>query len=175
VICQADHKAAADRDAVMLGAQERGNAHPQTPLQALNNGFLRRGAKKAPIRPAGNLTPQGRVACGSHVGLFDDVVGLGFTLLSTVDPRTVLADDQLDFLVRLGTQLVHLAPAGTQPTLDRVVDVDNVYLPYLAETGSIALLVRPDFYVFGGAADHSELSAVVDDLRTQLDPAMAMS
>jgi flavoprotein hydroxylase len=49
-----------------------------------------------------------------------------------------------------------------------VVDVDNVYLPYLAGAGSLAVLWRPDFYVFGAAATRTELAALVDDLRDQL-------
>lgn len=59
-------------------------------------------------------------------------------------------------------------------TAPAVVDVDAVYLPYLAECGpgpgggAVALLVRPDFYVFGAARDRDALASLVDDLHARL-------
>ncbi len=50
-----------------------------------------------------------------------------------------------------------------------VRDVDGRLTAWLHEHDVYAVLVRPDFYVFGSVASAQELSALVDDLRTQLD------
>ena len=52
-----------------------------------------------------------------------------------------------------------------------MVDIDDVYLPYLAETRSLAVLVRPDFYAFGGGRDEPGVSDLVQALVGQLAPA----
>jgi flavoprotein hydroxylase len=177
VICQTDPAAAADRDVVMRATRERaaGRTQQQSPLQPLTGGFLHRGADSAPVPPAGSLTPQARVARGSETGLFDDVVGLGFVLLTAEDPRRLLDAGALELLGALGAHLVHVLPAGARPERaggDAVVDVDGVYLPYLAETAALGVLVRPDFYVFGAARDRDGLGALVDDMRRQLSSAV---
>jgi hypothetical protein len=51
--------------------------------------------------------------------------------------------------------------------VDDVVDVDDVYLPYLAEQSAAVALIRPDFYLFGAVEHVSELPALVDSLRQQ--------
>ncbi|MCF2435712.1 hypothetical protein LV779_19105 [Streptomyces thinghirensis] len=43
-----------------------------------------------------------------------------------------------------------------------------MYLPFLAETGSTAVLVRPDHYAFRGAADRAGVSRLVAELRAGL-------
>ncbi|HTQ43537.1 MAG TPA: hypothetical protein VMI75_12320, partial [Polyangiaceae bacterium] len=49
-----------------------------------------------------------------------------------------------------------------------VVDVDGVYLSHLAHSGQMALLVRPDYYVFGGAAHAHDVPDLVAALRNRL-------
>ena len=48
------------------------------------------------------------------------------------------------------------------------VDIDGTYLPRLAAAGHIAVLVRPDHYLFGAAAAADEVPRLVADLRRQL-------
>jgi len=171
VICQTDPAAAADRDAVMIASRERGlsKAQPRAAVQPLTGGLLRREANRA--GPAGQLTPQATVARGDLVGLFDEVVGLGFVLLATEDVRDWLDANLLSFMDDLGARIVWVLPAGTPPEradADAVVDVDDVYLPYLARNAARAVLVRPDFYAFGAASDRDGLTALLEDLRGQL-------
>ena len=173
VICQTDPVAAADRDAVMIAARERGlsKGQPRAGIQPLSGGLLRRDATGArPLPPAGQLTPQHRAARGARVGLFDEVVGTGFVLMATEDPRDLLDAEALAFLDGIGTRLVHIFPASAADRASDigVVDLDGAYLPYLAEAGVLGILVRPDFYVFGGAADRADLCRLVEDLRHQL-------
>ena len=47
-------------------------------------------------------------------------------------------------------------------------DVDGRLTAWLAEHGAHAVLVRPDFYVFGSAASADAVPHLLDDLRTQL-------
>ncbi|WP_246144539.1 bifunctional 3-(3-hydroxy-phenyl)propionate/3-hydroxycinnamic acid hydroxylase MhpA [Actinacidiphila oryziradicis] len=154
LICATDPAAAAERDATVLaGRRGRGPSRPE-PAKPLTTG-LRHGSSAA----AGAVVPQGRVTRGGRTGLFDDVVGRGFVLLLTDDDQYLALDErQRAFLTDLGTHVVRLTPQD-------VVDVDDVYLPYLAGFGASALLVRPDHHVFGAGTD---LRALVEDLREQL-------
>nr|AZO92761.1 Rif-Orf19 [Micromonospora okii] len=173
VICVTDPAAAAERDATVL-ANRRGRppARPE-PAKPLPVGLLhrRRGADAAEP-PAGAVVPQGRVGLRGRTGLFDDVVGRGFVLLTTDDPRAALGEERLSFLADLDAHVVRLLPPGSAPEEDGVVDVDDVYRPYLAGFAATSLLVRPDYHVFGAAGDRGGVAALVDDLRDQLRAAV---
>lgn len=43
-----------------------------------------------------------------------------------------------------------------------------MYLAHLKRYDAVAVLVRPDFYVFGTAADPAAVPALVEDLRRQI-------
>lgn len=169
VICVTDPAAAADRDATVL-ANRRGKppTRPE-PAKPLTCGLLwpRPGAD-APQAPAGEVVPQGRVRRAGRTGLFDDVVGRGFTLLTTDDPAAVLDDERLSFLTELDAHVVRLAPPGAPDDEHAVVDVDDVYGPYLARFGATCLLVRPDYHVFGAASGATATTELVDALRERL-------
>ncbi|TWF75189.1 hypothetical protein FHX44_111073 [Pseudonocardia hierapolitana] len=46
--------------------------------------------------------------------------------------------------------------------------VDDAYLPHLADAGVAAVIVRPDFYVYGGVPDLADLPRLVADLCSDL-------
>jgi flavoprotein hydroxylase len=169
VICETNRRAAVSRDGTLLAARRRGagQAMSRTLVEPLTEGILFRGADAT---AAGRLTPIGRVARDGATGLFDDVVGAGFVLAATEDPAALLGSNQMAFLESIGTRLVRLVPADAAMPPgpgSTVVDVDDVFLPFLAAVPAAGMLVRPDFHVFGAAAA-GELPAVVDDLRRQL-------
>lgn len=115
--------------------------------------------------PAGDLVPQGRVRVGDRTGLFDEFVEPGFVLLTAGPAGGRLGPETSAAFVRLGGRVVRLFPAagevppalGAEPRGENAgtgpettaVDVDDVYLRYLAAAGADAVLVRPDFYLFG--------------------------
>ncbi|MDI2031355.1 bifunctional 3-(3-hydroxy-phenyl)propionate/3-hydroxycinnamic acid hydroxylase [Saccharopolyspora sp. TS4A08] len=172
LVSELDPAKAAARDEYLIAARsEQDQPEAAPPSFALEDGFLRRALGRTIAKPAGELMPQGAVARGEQRGLFDDVVGRGFVLLSSVDPREALDDESRSFLDDLGAHLVRVLPFGSGPKHagpHEVVDVGNTYLPYLTESRQVAVLVRPDFYVFGGARDRADLTRLVRELRAQI-------
>ncbi|MEU4644215.1 bifunctional 3-(3-hydroxy-phenyl)propionate/3-hydroxycinnamic acid hydroxylase [Micromonospora sp. NPDC023814] len=172
VICETDRTAAAGRDSVMLAELRRRTARPRTRslLEPLAGGVLHgRGDDAA---GAGVPMPQGRVEVDGRAGLFDEVVGTGFALLCAEDPDGLLDADARAVLDSFDGRVVRMLPAGapapepgTGPT---AYDLDDVYLPLLKRYDAVAVLVRPDFYVFGTAADPAGVPALVEDLRQQV-------
>ncbi len=176
VICETDQKKAAGRDSVMLAALRRRTQqrHARSLREAIVDGVLRRDPDGNPAPYAGAPAVQGRVTVGDRTGRFDEVVGTGFVLL-TREPATLDADATA-FLDTLGAHRVTVRPAdsaagpppGDAAAPTEVVDLDGVHLAWLADANADAVLVRPDFYVFGVAAGPDGPAALVDDLRRQV-------
>lgn len=161
VLCQLDPHAAAERDATLRQA----DALPPPELPPLNGGLLHRRTDGAPDSLAGTLSVQGTVARAERVGRFDDVVGGGFTLIAASgDPVEQLSTEQRALIDTLDMTVASLDPDAP----DAVRDVDGRLTAWLDEHGAHAVLVRPDFYVFGCAASAQELPGLLDDLRAQL-------
>ncbi|SCG46213.1 bifunctional 3-(3-hydroxy-phenyl)propionate/3-hydroxycinnamic acid hydroxylase [Micromonospora halophytica] len=168
VICVTDPAAAAERDATVLANRRGQPATRPEPAKPLSVGLLhRRPGADAAEAPAGAVVPQARVTSGGVTGLFDDVVGRGFVLLTTEDPHAALDEDRISFLADLGTHVVRLLPPG-ESSGHGVVDVDGVYGRYLGQFRASCLLVRPDYHVFGAASGPEATRDLVDDLRNQL-------
>jgi flavoprotein hydroxylase len=158
VICVPDPGEAAARDRTMIAAVKDG--HTQVPLHPVRIGA---GVTRAADLSAGELFVQGRVAHRGATGLFDDVVGRGWTLLSNAgDPAARLDGESAAFFAGLGGITAHVGASGS------LADLDGTYDGWFAQTGVAAVLQRPDFYVFGTAATPDEVSALVLDLRRAL-------
>jgi len=151
-----DAEAAAQRDA----AFKAGFVPPPPELPTITGGVVHRQPDGAVVLPAGTLVPQGRVTAGGRTGWFDDVVGRGFVLVATGAVADTLTDEQRQFLDQLGCRTARI---GTD-----VLDEDGVHTAYLEQLGAVAYLTRPDFVLFGAAADSGELGALVDELRADL-------
>ena len=161
VLCQLDAELAAERDTALRAA----GAPPAPQLAPLAGGLLRRGADGAPGPLAGHLSVQGLVATPSGDVLLDEVTGGGFTLVAAAsDPLQELDGRDRALLDALGTQVVSLDPSAGCGRRD----ADGRLTRWLREHGVHAVLVRPDFYVFGSAADATDVPALIDDLRDQL-------
>src|SRR5882757_8973859 len=175
VICVLDPDAAEARNRRMVEAgavPER--ALPPAPPPVLADGVVHRGSPDRPDVLAGSLSPQFTLAHRGGSGQFDDVVGHGFAVLTDgVDSREVLSPTDLAFLESLGAHHVPIVPAGSHDSDDSddsgvYADVGPGYLDYLAEHGRRAVIVRPDFYVYGSVADPAELPGLVAALRADL-------
>lgn len=171
IICEPDPTAAALRDARMLADRQAGrDPLADMPPQVLTGGLLQHGADGTPKAPAGQLGCQGRVRFRGRTGLFDQVVGTGFTLLATEDPHAVLDDDTLDWCERLRIRLLRVTgdPAANGPA--DLVDLDGTYRSHLERCGQEALLLRPDHYVFGGVPRTAQMPELTAALRRGLAP-----
>jgi hypothetical protein len=162
VSCELDAEAAAARDAT-LGAVDA--PPPPSALPGITQGFLQGGAADGPHPLAGTFSVQGRVTGPRGEGLFDDVVGRGFVVLTAEgDPRDSLNTEQLFFLDAIDAQLVSLDPDAEGAVRCR----DGRLTSWLADNDAAAVIVRPDFYVFGAVGSVGDLPALVDDLRLNL-------
>ncbi len=164
IICITDPQAAAERDKRMIKSTEDRTAPPPipNPPHTLGPGLLRTNDPHSSV-----LFVQGRVAYAGKSGLFDDVVGQGFSLLSRGDLPPVLKEDQREFLASIGAHVLHLAQAET--TSDGAfIDLEGRYAGWFEENGCEAVLVRPDYYVFGAVGKMEEVSNLVADLQAQL-------
>jgi 2-polyprenyl-6-methoxyphenol hydroxylase-like FAD-dependent oxidoreductase len=160
VLCQLDPQTAAERDAMLRQA----GPPPPLELAPLTDGVLHRPAS-APDPLAGRLGVQGVVARAGREGRFDDVVGRGFTLLlADGDPLEQLPGEHRALLDTLEITVASLDPGVTHG----VRDVDGRLTAWLSDHGAHAVLVRPDFYVFGSASCRQELPALLDELRSRL-------
>ncbi|MFC3644589.1 bifunctional 3-(3-hydroxy-phenyl)propionate/3-hydroxycinnamic acid hydroxylase MhpA [Aquibium oceanicum] len=157
VICITDAAQAAERDREMIAARNTpGYQSPPQPRPPLGPGLL---VEEDPA--AGQLGVQGAIGTGDGVRLFDDVHGNGFLLLAR-SSRTLdrLSGDDVAFLRSIGTVALGL---------DELDDIEGVYSRWLNELGATAVLIRPDFYIFGTAADEAALAPLVGRLRDALN------
>jgi 2-polyprenyl-6-methoxyphenol hydroxylase-like FAD-dependent oxidoreductase len=161
VLCQLDPQAAAERDATLRAA----GPPPPLELAPLTAGLLHQPIGE-PDPLAGTLSVQGVVERAGREGRFDDVVGGGFQLIvADGDPFEHLSHRQRTLLDTHEATVASLDPAAPHG----VRDCDGRLTAWLSQHNAHAVLVRPDFYVFGGAASPEAVPALVDDLRTQLN------
>lgn len=159
IICIADPEKAAERDRAFL----EGTAPPPPPFPSLVQGLLHDPASD-PL--AGKLSPHGTVKYGGRTGRFDDLVAPGFTILSRAgDPRATLTQGQRAFLASIGANLVSLEAPSSASTSPATLDLDSKFIPFMDGHGVAALVVRPDFYIFGSARTLADLGPVVDALQ----------
>lgn len=154
VICIADPAEAKARDERM--AAEAARSEPiEARLPPLGPGCFAAGSPAA-----GELFPQDRVGRDGVTGLFDDVVGSGFALLSPEgDPARHLDPEQAAFFAALGGVCAHVGEDGP------IADLDGGYRRWFRERGVAVALQRPDFHVFGTASSLSGVTSLVSALR----------
>lgn len=161
ILCELDSRAAAERDEMLRSAEPP----PPLELAPLSAGALHLPAGDGGDPLAGTLSVQGRVAAAGREGLFDDVVGRGFALIAAAgDPLAGLGGEQRALVEALDMNLASLDPAAPHG----VRDLDGRLSGWLREHGVHAVVVRPDFYVFGSAVSAHDLPSLLDDLARRL-------
>ena len=144
LICMLDPGEVAQRDERMKKAlKDPALAVKPPPEPRLGDG----GAYLSSDPHAGYLSVQGRVRHGEREGLFDDVVGGGWQLL--LQGEAGLGGDHCS--VREAARALGAVVADFSPSGD-TVDLEGTYASWFARLGADAVLVRPDFYVFGTSA-----------------------
>jgi len=161
--CEPDPELAAGRDAFLLSGQ----APPMPGDPVLTSGVLVSNGG-APELPVGAQSPQGLVTVKGFEGKFDEVVGWGFQLIAyDDDPRSSLSQSQLDFLEDINCVIAGVGSMGKGV----LPDEGGTYRRFFEEHGIAAYISRPDFAIFGVARAPSEVPALVDMLRLQLESA----
>jgi 3-(3-hydroxy-phenyl)propionate hydroxylase/flavoprotein hydroxylase len=118
---------------------------------------------------AGQLSVHAAVAHDGRQALLDTVTGGGCCLLVTPVAALVLAADGLDKqLQAAGVHVVELVSgddSGRSPGAGiRVADVSGAYRRWFSGLGASAVAVRPDFYVYGAAADPAAVPGLAREL-----------
>ena len=172
IICIADEKEAAERDARMKAElAARDNAPVPTDICHLGPG-----AWSADAAHAGELSVQGVVEAKGKRDRFDQAVGQGWVLLGLeVDPVAALTEAQREQLAQLEGFAVKLGRPGSACD---VVDVEGTYARWLSGIDAKYVLLRPDFYVALTANSVDTLQRRFDEVMSQLhlcvsEPALA--
>lgn len=163
VICVSDEKQAAERDEAFFS----GSATPPPPFPILTDGFLQHTKGGEIVGLAGELAPHGVVRHQGKTGRFDDFKTHGFTLILTDD--CLLDDLSSDTKEKLSILKINVAEVVNKlnATDEQYADTQNNILPFMEEKNICAMLVRPDFYLFGAANNSNDVTQLVRDLADQ--------
>ena len=165
IICVSDSQAAAARDDEFLS----GRAAPPPPFPCLSDGLLHR-ADGQVQDGAGLLSPHVTLQGRDRTARLDEWApsGSGFVVIARgFDPQAKLDAEQLAFFKMVGTHYVILD--GSDPTAVR--DMDGRLDAFLDARGWSAIVVRPDFYVYGGVAEQFGFARLMQHLRDDLERA----
>ncbi len=111
---------------------------------------------------AGQAFPQATVRRDGRTGLFDDIAGRGFMILSrSGDPLSVLSPLDRQFWAALGGSAVVLGAPG-------LIDESGDLTHLMDALGCDVLIKRPDNYIYGTGARLADLPALVGRMREQL-------
>jgi len=159
VICITDPAEAAARDARMLAEmREQSMAPAPPPSPRLGPGILR-----AADPAAGSMSIQPIVTAAAGRGLSDDIVGAGVLVLGS--ESSTVSDSQRDMLKDVGITVVAL---GLDVAAGEVVDESGAYAAWLTELSADAVLIRPDFAVYGTASGANDLTNLIEEYLTHL-------
>lgn len=161
ISCMTDPVAAARRDAALLSGEEP----PVPDFPHLEAGVLRaNGEEGGPRPPAGELFLQAEVERDGCRGLFHDIVGQGFHLVGRLDdPIALLGERERRVLAALDATVSVLGAGGAEG----FGDPDGSYAAYFGDRA--AVVVRPDYVVYGAAATAADLPGLIDDLGRDLE------
>jgi 2-polyprenyl-6-methoxyphenol hydroxylase-like FAD-dependent oxidoreductase len=157
VLCTIDPEEARRRDEAILS----GIMPPLKPFPWIFNGILQGGAPPAVQAVVGRLGPQGAIRLGRQNGRADDVVGSGWQIISRRDLLPVCSPESRQLLESLSFRFIHFGPGGAE-------DTAGVYTKYFKDKELEAIVVRPDFYLFGGIREGEDINGVLRQLRQQL-------
>jgi 3-(3-hydroxy-phenyl)propionate hydroxylase len=170
IIGELDPDAAAKRDARLRAELKSGQAVTirQKFIPDLANGLLADAAKLA-----GRLFVQPRVRAvdGCIKRLDDELKGEFAIVTRTQEAMSGLSEAALSSWQRLGGERIVIAASGESSNGEgilNVVETGQLFADWMRDNGVEAVIVRPDRYVFGGAATASELNVLVADLVSKL-------
>ncbi|WP_086804254.1 bifunctional 3-(3-hydroxy-phenyl)propionate/3-hydroxycinnamic acid hydroxylase [Streptomyces caniscabiei] len=175
IICERDAAAAARRDAALMAeltARPEGIVR-QSLIPGLTAGFL---APDAPgdFPARGDILPQPRVTDrrGGR-GLLDEFTGSGFRLLVRHDVDATAVESALRAHRAAGgfpLRGVRLTGEGAPTEPDEFREEEHVLHDWMRRRSCVAVLARPDHYVFGGARSTEDITPLLHHAARQLRP-----
>lgn len=163
MICVPDPDEAAARDAAFL----EGTAQPPPAFPQLTSGLLHRRPAGEVDAGAGLLAPHVDLLVEGERRRLDEVTGAGiFVIIARgFDPAAAVGPGCRPALALVETAYVTL---GGEDGGGTARDLDGRLEAFLEAQGWNAVIVRPDFYVYGGAHDARALRTLGEDLLTDL-------
>jgi hypothetical protein len=159
IICIPDPVQAAERDAAFFS----GKVPPPAPFPCLTDGILRRDSHGSVAKPAGLLSPHGRVKKKGVQGRFDDVVGLGWVLMTrSFETLLEVKATHSDLITDFNLQLVHVVASG-DITEGATQDLDSKFLPFMKQHDIQSMIIRPDFYLYGAETTTASAKNLLND------------
>lgn len=169
IIGELDPARAEQRDKALV-EQLRSGAVP-TERQAFVPA-LRHGLIDADAIGAGTLFVQPRIQVqdGREV-LMDDAISNDFLIVAS-DPAILDIDSRLaERWSRIGgLMLVVGDEAPAKDGVTALCEIDGMIAGWLRRMGAAAVIVRPDRYIYGAAADAAHLARMVESIATALEP-----
>jgi 3-(3-hydroxy-phenyl)propionate hydroxylase len=165
IIGELDPDAAAKRDARLRAELKSGQAVTirQKFIPDLADGLIAEGAKLA-----GRLFVQPHVrAADGRIKRLDDELKDEFAIVTrTKEAMSGLSEAALSSWQKLGGERIVIAASGesSRGEILTVVETGQLFADWMCDNGVEAVVVRPDRYVFGGAATAGQLNALVADL-----------
>jgi 2-polyprenyl-6-methoxyphenol hydroxylase-like FAD-dependent oxidoreductase len=166
VVCISDPEEAARRDEAYL----TGKVPPLPPFPGLTGGLIYTAKDKSCDTAAGLLSVHGQVSNDGEQLRYDDAIQNGFHIIALdADPEQYLDAAAKTVLERIGGHAIGITADSNKTVPGRVLlDVSGKYARFFAEHGATAVVVRPDYYVFGAVPQLSDLPALIHDLASRL-------
>jgi 2-polyprenyl-6-methoxyphenol hydroxylase-like FAD-dependent oxidoreductase len=166
VVCISDPEEAARRDEAYLA----GEVPPLPPFPGLTDGLICGEERYATYGAAGLLSVHGQVSNHGEEMRYDDALPNGFHIIALdADPEKYLDAISQAALARIGGQTIGITyDAGKTQPGRILLDVSGKYRRFFDEHGVKAIVVRPDYYVFGAVKTLSALQVLVGNLASGL-------
>lgn len=118
------------------------------------------------IANSGEIFPQGFVSNNSRSAMFDDIAGTSWQII--VSQPSILRELPSTLRERFTTMGGHEVSFGITSMLEGapLSDTGGVYTRWFANEECIAVIVRPDRYIYGTARSSDELSLLLENLTT---------
>jgi hypothetical protein len=166
VVCISDQEAAAQRDAAYLA----GDVPALPPFPGLTDGLICKDPAFACESVAGLLSVHGKVKNFGDALRYDDAVPNGFHVIALdANPNAYLDAQGKAALASIGGVSIGITTEADKTVKDRVLlDVSGKYKRFFDEHGVRAIIVRPDYYIFGGVKTLEQLPALLTNLVSRL-------
>ena len=166
VVCISDPVQAARRDAAYLA----GDVPPLPPFPGLSGGLICTHQPFSCDTPAGLLSVHGQIRTGDARRVTTMRCRMAFTSSHSTPIRLSISTPLRRLRCeRIGGRAIGMTTDAAKAVAGRVLlDVSGKYQRFFDEHGVKAIIVRPDYYIFGAVKDLADLPALLGDLTSRL-------